>query len=212
MNSVRVKFCGMTRIEDVLVAAELGVHALGLVLVAESPRALDVQRAKSIASCVPSGVQRVALFRNPSVREVQDALDQIPLELLQFHGDESPQFCAQFGYPWMKAVPMGALLSSEDVAAFLQEFAAADGFLFDSHGGARSGGSGHGFDWHRLPAHVSKPVWLAGGLRAETVFSAIHQVKPWAVDVSSGIESAPGIKDHAKMAAFMNEVHRAGSD
>ncbi len=212
MTRTRIKFCGMTSVADALAATELGVDAIGLIFVPESPRALDVERAARIADAMPPLVTRVGLFRNASVTRVREALAHVAIDVLQFHGDETPEFCAQFERSWMKAVPMGALADADAVDAYLESYAAASGFIFDSHGGAGSGGSGATFDWLRLPRPCARPVILAGGLKPENVADAVRQVRPWAVDVSSGIESAPGIKDHAKMRVFVNEVYRAGTD
>jgi phosphoribosylanthranilate isomerase len=212
MTRTRIKFCGMTAVADALAAAELGVDAVGLIFVPESPRALDFERAARIANAMPPLLTRVGLFRNASVTHVRQALAHVAIDVLQFHGDETPEFCTQFGRSWMKAVPMGALPDADAVDTYIASYAAASGLVFDSHGGARSGGSGAVFDWLRLPRPCPRPVILAGGLNPENVADAVRQVRPWAVDVSSGIESAPGIKDHAKMRVFVNEVYRAGTD
>jgi phosphoribosylanthranilate isomerase len=209
---VRIKICGITRSEDALAAAASGADAIGLIFAEGSPRQLDTARAAAIALAVPVLVSRVGLFRDATAERVREVVDSVPLELLQFHGEESPEFCAQFGRPWLKAVPMGRLEDASAVAEYLRAYTAASGFVFDSHGGARSGGSGLAFDWSRLPQQTERPLILAGGLVPDNVRSAIVQVRPWAVDVSSGIESAPGIKDRAKMLVFVNEVYRAGTD
>ena len=207
----RIKFCGITSRADAAAAAALGVDALGLILVPESPRALELGRAAAIANSVPPFVSRVALFRNAPASAVHAALTAVQVEMLQFHGDESPEYCAQFGRPWLKAVPMAGLADAATLDAFLLAFQMASGFVFDSHGGQRSGGSGEPFDWTRIPSPCPRPLILAGGLRPDNVAEAVRLVRPWAVDVSSGIESAPGIKDHAKMRIFIDEVHRAGT-
>lgn len=209
----RIKFCGLTRVEDVQVAAAVGADALGFIFAAGSPRCLDLARLDALVAAVPPLVTPVALFRDNAPDEVAAVLARSPRLVAQFHGDESPAFCAAFARSWLKAVPMGSL---PDVALteFLRGFAEAGcrGFVFDSHGGATSGGSGRGFDWSRLPGTVPAPVILAGGLTPDTVVDAIRRVRPYAVDVSSGIESAPGIKDHAKMRRFADEVFRARTD
>lgn len=212
MTRTRIKFCGITSIGDAAMAIEAGADAIGLILVPGSPRALTIQQAAEIAVSVPPFVTRVALFRDAPASEVRAALALVAIDVLQFHGDESAEYCAQFGRSWIKAVPMGALADSAAVNLFLDRFSAASGFVFDSHGGQRSGGSGQGFDWSRVPAHCPRPVILAGGLKPENVAEAVRRVRPWAVDVSSGIESAPGSKDRAKMRVFISEVHRAGTD
>lgn len=212
MKRTRIKFCGITTVDDALAAAGLGVDAVGMIFVPESPRALGLDRALQIGQALPPFVTRVGLFRNASVAEIRLTLAAGAIDVLQFHGDEPADFCAQFGRSWLKAVPMGALADATAVQAYLQEFSAAAGFVFDSHGGAHSGGSGRSFDWARVPGQCPRPVVLAGGLRPDNVAEAVACVRPWAVDVSSGIESAPGIKDHAKMLLFINEVHRVGTD
>lgn len=212
MTRTRIKFCGMTSVADALAAADLGVDAIGLIFVPESPRALDIERAARIADALPPFVTRVGLFRNTASAQVRAVLTEVALDVLQFHGDESPEYCAQFELAWLKAVPMGALADAQAVDAYLASFTSASGFIFDSHGGARSGGSGASFDWTRIPLPCPRPLILAGGLKPENVADAVRQVRPWAVDVSSGIESVPGTKDHAKMRVFVNEVYRAGTD
>jgi phosphoribosylanthranilate isomerase len=212
MTRTRIKFCGMTTVADALAAADMGVDAIGLIFVPESPRALDIERAARIADAMPPFVTRVGLFRDASAAQVREALTSVAIDVLQFHGDESPEFCAQFQRSWLKAVPMGGLADADAVNAYLESFAAASGFVFDSHGGTRSGGSGSAFDWSRVIEPCPRPLILAGGLTPGNVADAVRQVRPWAVDVSSGIESAPGIKDHAKMRVFVNEVYRAGTD
>lgn len=208
----RIKFCGLTTPEDALAAAALGIDAIGLIFVASSRRCLDPEPARAIAAGLPPLVSRVGLFQDPDVASVRTVLAAVDLDLLQFHGGESAAFCAQFGKRWLKAVPMGALADPHDLEQFLAEHAAAAGFVFDSHGGAGHGGSGQSFDWRRLPAASQRPLILAGGLNADNVAQAIRQLRPFAVDVSSGIESAPGVKDHAKMRLFVEEVRRAERD
>jgi len=209
---VRIKFCGITRSEDALAAAECGADAIGLIFAEGSPRQLDTATAAAIAAAVPVFVSRVALFRDASPERVREVIHSVAIELLQFHGEESPDYCAQFNRPWLKAVPMGRLADSYAVRDYLRLHSAAAGFVFDSHGGTSSGGSGRQFDWSRLAELAPRCLILAGGLGPENVRAAIEQVRPWAVDVSSGIESAPGMKDHAKMRVFANEVHRARTD
>jgi phosphoribosylanthranilate isomerase len=208
----RVKFCGITSIADALIAVEEGADAVGLILVPGSARALDVARAAAIAERVPPFVTRVALFKDAPADDVRSVLADAAIDMLQFHGDETPDYCMSFGRRFLRAVPMGALADEAAVARWLARFPGADGFVFDSHGGGASGGSGRVFDWTRVPAAPPRPVVLAGGLGAHNVAAAVRAVRPWAVDVSSGIESAPGIKDRAKMRAFIDEVHRAGTD
>jgi phosphoribosylanthranilate isomerase len=209
----RIKFCGLTRVEDVRAAADIGADALGFIFAAGSSRCLDFARFDALLAAVPVFVTPAALFRDNTPEEIAAVLARSPRLVAQFHGDEPPEFCASFARPWLKAVPMGAL-SDVALTGFLQGFADAGcaGFVFDSHGGAVAGGSGRRFDWARVPPNVPAPLVLAGGLSPDSVADAVRQVRPFAVDVSSGIESAPGIKDHAKMRRFADEVFRARTD
>lgn len=208
-NHIRIKFCGMTRAEDAQLAAELGVDYAGFVMVPDSARAVSPQAAQAIAQTLPASIQAVALFQNAGADAITTALQVFSPTLLQFHGRESATFCASFGLPWVKAVPMG---ESQDYAAWEHDYAAAAALLADSHTTAGGGGSGHGFAWAQLPQAAARhlPLLLAGGLTAETVADAIHAVRPWGVDVSSGIEgSTKGLKDHRKMRAFVEAVRLA---
>lgn len=208
----RIKFCGNTRLEDALFAAELGVDFIGFVLVSGSPRALSAEAAQRIASAMSSKTtapQAVALFQNAEAAVIARQLQQFKPALLQFHGREPAGFCGGFGLPWFKAVPMG---EPQVYAEWEREHAAAAALLADSHTSSGGGGSGHVFAWQQLPPpmHRQLPLLLAGGLTAETVGEAIRTVRPWGVDVSSGIESATkGIKDHRKMRAFVEAVRAA---
>ncbi|MEF3192932.1 MAG: phosphoribosylanthranilate isomerase [Halothiobacillaceae bacterium] len=204
-HRTRIKICGITRPEDALEAARLGADAVGLVLYAPSPRAVDVVRAARIRDVLPPFVQPVALFVDPSEAEVEAVLKLIPEVMLQFHGSETPAFCASFGRPYLKALPMGKGGDPGNEAA---RHVRACGFVLDSHDAGGVGGSGQVFDWSTIPS-LDRPIVLAGGLRPENVGEAVRHVRPWAVDVSSGVERAPGIKDPARMAAFINEVRHA---
>ncbi|MFZ5467063.1 MAG: phosphoribosylanthranilate isomerase [Pseudomonadota bacterium] len=204
-HRTRIKICGLTRPEDALEAARLGADAIGLVLYPPSPRAIDVVRAARIRDVLPPFVQPVALFVDPAEAEVEAVLNLIPEVMLQFHGSETHEFCASFGRPYLKALPMGKGSDPVNEAA---RHARASGFLLDSHDAGGVGGTGHAFDWSTIPS-LDRPIVLAGGLRPENVGEAVRGVRPWAVDVSSGVESAPGIKDPARMAAFINEVRHA---
>ncbi|HET20345.1 MAG TPA: phosphoribosylanthranilate isomerase [Chromatiales bacterium] len=201
----RIKVCGITRADDAVQAARLGADAIGLVFYPPSPRAIDVVRAARIRDALPPFVQPVALFVNPSRAEVESVLEAMPEVMLQFHGSETHAFCAAFGRPYLKALPMGRGADPVNEAA---RHGHASGFLLDSHDAGGVGGTGVAFDWSTIPA-LGRPIVLAGGLRPENVFEAVRGVRPWAVDVSSGVESAPGIKDPARMAAFINEVRHA---
>lgn len=204
----RIKFCGITRPDDALAAARLGADAIGLVFTARSPRQLSIEAARAIALALPPLVTRVGLFMDNNATEVAAVLHDVPLELLQFHGNEDADFCRVFAKPYLKAVPM---MDVGDVAAYAAWFPDAAGFVLDSHRAGAAGGSGRRFDWSRVPAGLGRPLLLAGGLAPGNVAQAIAAVRPWAVDVASGVESAPGIKDHDKMRAFVDEVQGAGA-
>ena len=201
----RVKFCGMTRMQDVQSAIALNVDALGFVFVKCSPRNIDVETAAEIIQGIPPFVVKVGLFMNAQTSEVENVLDKIRLNLLQFHGDEEEPFCSQFDVPYLKAVPMASVSSLRE---YCQAYPSATGFLLDSHAKGEMGGSGEKFTWSKLPEDIDKPVILAGGLSPDNVAEAIRIVHPYAVDVSSGIETSKGIKDPAKMEQFIKEVHR----
>ena len=204
----RIKFCGLTRAGDVRLASELGADAIGFVFAAGSPRHVRPQEARLMRNALAPLVDAVALFMDNSAEEVREAVKQVRPTLLQFHGAEDDAFCRGFGVPWIKAVAMG----DEQVpstTSLQSRYPGAAGFLFDGHAQGGAGGSGTAFDWRRLPAELNKPVLLAGGLNPDNVFEAITTVLPWGVDVSSGIESAPGIKDGERMRRFVEEVRRA---
>ncbi len=203
----RVKICGLTRAVDVQAACEAGADAIGLVFYPPSPRAVTVEQARLILLDVPPFVTVTALFVNPSVDEVQAVLAQIPaISLLQFHGDESAAFCRQFGRAYIKAIPMR---DDVDLAQQALLYEDALGLLVDTYKPGIPGGSGESFDWHRLPQSLSKPLILAGGLTPNNVAEAIQQVAPFAVDVSGGVEASKGVKNTAKVIAFMASVASA---
>ena len=208
MIRTRVKFCGLTRPGDVRLACELGVDAVGFVL-AESPRRVQAGQLPGLRAAVSPLVQVVALFMNPQGSEVLDAIRRLRPTLLQFHGRESDAFCRGFGLPFLKTLPMGE--GSEDPAAAAKRYPSALAFLLDGHGPGQAGGRGEAFDWSRAP-RLDRPVFLAGGLGPANIAEAISRVRPYAVDVSSGIESSPGHKDGEKMQQFLEEVRRADLD
>ncbi len=206
MSNVRSKICGITRIEDALAAAQAGADAIGFVFYAKSPRAVDVRQARAIIAEVPPFVTTVGLFVNASRCELNEILEVVPLDLLQFHGDETPQDCEGYHRPWIKAL---RVRPGDDLEAACQLYAGARGILLDTYVAGVPGGTGEAFDWSLVPAHLSKPIILAGGLSADNVGQAIAQVRPYAVDVSGGVERAKGIKDAAKIEAFMQAVKQA---
>lgn len=203
----RVKFCGMTNLHDVQCAVELGVDALGFVFVPKSARYVNLQQAKELVDQIPPFIVKVGLFMNAEPAAVTVAMNEVNLNLLQFHGDEDEAYCAQFKMPYLKAVPMASISSLTDYCA---SFASATAFLLDSHALGAMGGTGESFSWADLAndtlESLEKPIILAGGLSADNVSEAIRVVRPYAVDVSSGIETSKGVKDPAKMQQFIKEV------
>lgn len=205
----RIKICGITRVEDARAAAQCGADAIGLVFYPPSPRFLSTERAVEVRDALPPFVQTVALFVNPDAAQVAQVLQRVRPALLQFHGEESPEFCAQFGIPFVKAYRVrGGPRPGADALEYLCPFSRAAAWLFDSHV-PEYGGAGEGFDLSLMPVVKEKPVILSGGLSQANVAEAIRRVRPWGVDVSSGVESAKGVKDVAKIAAFIAEVRDA---
>lgn len=202
----RIKFCGLTRPGDVRLAVELGVDALGFVFAAASPRRLVIEQVEGLRQVVPPMVDAVALFMDNPGSEVSAAIRVLRPTLLQFHGSEEDAFCRGFGLPYIKTVPMGQ--GATDAALARKRYPSASAFLLDGHGPGQPGGRGERFDWTTIPP-LGRPVVLAGGLNPGNVGQAIRAARPFAVDVSSGIESAPGVKDGEKMQQFVDEVRRA---
>ena len=205
----RIKICGITRPGDALAAAQAGADAIGLVFYPPSPRYLAAERALDIRQALPPFVQTVALFVNPDAAQVAQVIGRLRPAMLQFHGDETPQFCAQFGMPYVKACRVKSGVSTGvDLLEYLRPFSSAAAWLLDSFVEAY-GGVGESFDWSLVPARRDRPLILSGGLARDNVAEAVRRVRPWGVDVSSGVESAKGIKDAAKIAAFIEEVRNA---
>lgn len=205
-SRTRIKVCGMTRPEDAAAAAAAGVEALGLVFHPASPRAVTPARAADVARAAGPLVTVVALFVDAPEALVQEVLAAVPVGLLQFHGNETPAECARYGRPFLKALRMAPGLAVEEAAA---AYAAASGILLDSYRPGVPGGTGETFDWGRIPAALRSRLVLAGGLRPDNVGEAIARVTPAAVDVSGGVEAAPGLKDAARIAAFVAAVREA---
>ena len=204
MSSTRVKICGITREADARAAAAAGADAIGLVFYPDSPRAVSLEQAKEIAENVPPFVTIVALFVDEPADVVLRILERVAIDVIQFHGDETPGFCSQFGRPWIKALRMKP---GFDVARECGRFAGARGMLLDTWQDGKPGGTGQVFDWSLASSNnYSLPLVLAGGLHPDNVAEAVMTVRPAAVDVSGGVESAPGIKDAAKMCDFINAV------
>lgn len=206
MSVVRSKICGITRIEDALSAVEAGADAIGLVFYAKSPRAVTLQQARSIIAALPPFVTTVGLFVDAGRCELGEILDAVPLDLLQFHGDESPGDCDGYHRPYIKAL---RVRPGDDIAAQVALYQNASGVLLDTYVPGIPGGTGEAFDWSLVPQGLSKPIILAGGLTADNVVQAIAQVRPYAVDVSGGVEMAKGIKDAEKIRTFMQAVRAA---
>ena len=201
----RIKICGITRPGDALAAAEAGADAIGLVFYPKSPRYLSTERAVEIRDALPPFVQAVALFVNPDPAQVAQVLGRVKPAMLQFHGEETPEFCAQYGVPFVKACRMRPGFEPK---GYLSAFGGAAAWLVDSYV-PEYGGVGESFDWSLVPRGLERPLILSGGLQRGNVAQAIRAVRPWGVDVSSGVETAKGIKDAAKMGAFIAEVRNA---
>ena len=200
----RVKICGITRIEDAALAAELGADAIGLIFTPRSPRCLTLAQAVTIRASLPPMVSSVALFMDADAEQVRGIAAALQPDQLQFHGGERDDWCAQFGRPYLKALPM---LDCNDVVGRMADFPRAAGFVLDGHVAGQAGGQGRSFDWSTLP-RMHRPWLLAGGLTPANVAQALRVARPWGIDVSSGVESSPGIKDALKLQHFFREIHR----
>ena len=201
-----IKICGLTRIDDAQEAARLGANAIGVILYPGSPRYVAYEQARRIVDAVPPFVTTVALMVNPSAEQVRAAIEQVRPSLLQFHGDESPEFCGGFSVPYIKAL---RVRPETDLLQYARTYASAKGLLLDAFVEGTHGGTGAVFDWSLIPRELSLPLILAGGLNPDNVSEAIRQVRPWAVDVSSGVETEKGKKNAALIAAFIRGVRDA---
>jgi len=201
-----VKICGVTRIEDALAAADLGAHAIGLVFYRPSPRYIEPDMARSIVGALPPFVTPVALFVDAAEDEVRETAARSGVRLLQFHGAEPADFCGRFGLPYMKAV---RVRPGVDLLQYARDFSSAKALLLDAFQEGLHGGTGAVFDWSLIPPSLPLPIVLSGGLTPENVGEAVRRVRPCAVDVSSGVEASKGIKDPAKIAAFIQGVRNA---
>jgi phosphoribosylanthranilate isomerase len=206
VSHTRIKICGITRSEDAQLVADAGADAIGLVFYAASPRAVDAKSAARIVSGLSPFVSVVALFVNEPAESINRILDSVPVDVIQFHGDESANFCAQFGRPYLKAL---RVKPGDDLVAASREYEGARGILLDTWQEGVPGGTGKTFDWSAAQAQFSRPLVLAGGLTPANVSRAIETVRPAAVDVSGGVESAPGIKDGAAITEFISAVRAA---
>ncbi|MGB0721069.1 MAG: phosphoribosylanthranilate isomerase [Gammaproteobacteria bacterium] len=212
MHHTRIKICGITRDEDLQCAVEAGADALGFVFHEASPRNVSIATARALSGRVPAFVARVALFMDAGEELIRSVLDEVELDLLQFHGQESPQSCARWGMEYIKAIPMGGVAPDGRVlASYVDDHGAAKGFLLDSNAVGEAGGSGKTFDWTRIGElfGANHQIILAGGLNPDNVSEAVRGVRPYAVDVSSGVEAAKGIKDPLKVMRFTDAVRRA---
>ena len=207
-NRTRVKICGITSVKDAIFAVNAGADAIGLVFYAPSTRFVTIEQAQQIVAAVPPFVSVVALFVNALTTEIKTVLAQVRIDIVQFHGDETRSDCEQIKLPYYKAIRIKA---DTNLLQYEAEFSSAKALLLDTYSDAAFGGTGQVFDWSLIPQNLTKPVILAGGLTAENVALGIKQVRPYAVDVSGGVEQSKGVKDVAKIAAFMHAVEESGS-
>ncbi|HSD97137.1 MAG TPA: phosphoribosylanthranilate isomerase [Sulfuricaulis sp.] len=202
----RVKICGITRIEDAIAAAQAGADAIGFVFDLKSPRHVHPDQALKITRALPPFITTVGLFVNPAPDTVEGVLGHVPLDLIQFHGNEKPEQCRRYHRLYIKAIHMKPDVDLREMARLYGD---AAGLLLDTYVADAAGGSGQAFDWNRIPQNLGKPVILAGGLTPQNVAEAVRKVRPFAVDVSSGVEHSKGIKDANKISAFIEEVKNA---
>lgn len=209
MDRVRVKICGVKTAEDAQCAARCGADAIGLVFCDGSPRTVTAEQAKEIIADLPPFVSVVGLFMNTPKEQIEKVLSQVSLDIIQFHGKETQEECCSYGLPYIKAVPMrdSEMRGQDKLLEYQKLFFDCKGFVVDSHAPGEAGGSGEIFDWKILPKDFSKPLLLAGGLNPDNVAQAIVEARPYCVDVSSGVESQKGVKDHDKIAAFIRGVN-----
>ncbi len=205
----RIKICGLTRLDDAMHCANLGADSIGLVFHPPSPRIITINDAIRIRRALPPFVTVTALFLNEAQDWMEQVVKEVKPDCLQFHGDETVETCEYFALPYIKAIPMGSVDNAQSYAG---QFETAQGFLLDSNVAGRMGGSGDTFNWSNIPSSFGSPLVLAGGLNPGNVAEAISQVKPWGVDVSSGVEASKGIKDKALINQFFNEVRRGDSN
>lgn len=205
----RVKICGITRAEDARAAAMAGADAIGLVFYDQSPRYVSIEQAREVCRALPPFVAVTALFLDAAAATVQTVIDALRPDILQFHGNEAPAFCQAFGVSYIRAVPMGG---DADPAEWAERFPDAAALLLDSHRAGEAGGRGETFDWQRGVLPDGPAVIAAGGLQPDNVGAAVRDMRPYGVDVSSGVEIAPGIKDHQLMQQFIEAIYRVDRD
>lgn len=201
----RVKICGFTRAEDAREAALLGADAIGLVFYPPSPRHVNIDQALEITGALPAFTTTVALFVDEEEARIREILENVPIDCLQFHGDEPPEDCRKYRKRYIKAI---RVRPGTDIAELARQYHDAAGLLLDAWHPDAKGGTGSLFDWNMIPEQCGLPIILAGGLNAENACAAVRTVKPYALDVSSGVEAAKGVKDAARMAAFLTEVNK----
>ena len=203
MSRTRVKICGLTRESDLAAAAAAGTDAIGLVFYAPSPRAVETEQARTLLEVLPAFVTSVGLFVNAEPDLVRSVLARVPLDSLQFHGEEPPDYCGAFHRPWIKAVRMRP---GADLKALVERYGGAKGLLLDTYDPTAAGGTGRRFDWDLVPEWLAPRIILAGGLNPGNAAEAVRRLRPYALDVSGGVESAKGVKDRGKMEAFIQGV------
>lgn len=206
MMRTRVKICGFTQVDTALEAARLGVDAIGLVFYPTSPRNVSIEQASHIARALPAFVSVVALFVDADADLIENVLAKVAVDCIQFHGDETPEECRRYAKPYIKAI---RVRDETDLDTVQQQYHDAAGILLDAYHPGMPGGSGCSFNWELIPRQTRLPIILAGGLTVENVDQAIEQVRPYAVDVSSGVEAGKGVKSAEKMAAFIKRTIRA---
>ncbi len=209
MSRTRVKICAITRVEDALLACELGADAIGMVMTPSSPRCVSIERARAIRDVLPALVDAVVLTHGLDAATVRAIIGGVQADAVQFHGTEDAAFCESFDVRYIKAIGMDG---DVDVRAIAAGHPRADGFVLDGHLPGQQGGRGRTFDWSRVPRDLGRPILLAGGLNPDNVGDAIRALRPWAVDLASGVESTPGVKDSAKMRAFFAAVRAADAE
>ncbi len=212
MSRTRIKICGIRNVDDALFAARAGADAIGLIFHPESPRFVGIEQALVIRKALPSFVSTVALVHDADRETVARIIDTLRPSLLQFHGAETPEFCASFAWPYLRAIGVDTAMTAADLVKLQSQYQTAAALLLDTRHGGKSGGTGQVFDWSVIPGAMKPDIVLAGGLNPDNVGHAVKTVRPWAVDVSSGVEAEKGRKDHAKVAAFINQVRVADAD
>ena len=203
MARVRVKICGITRVEDALLVAEAGVDAIGLVFHEKSPRYVSIEQAQKICQALPAFISVVALFKDESDAQVRHVEQTLAIDVLQFHGLETADFCRQFQRPYIKALGVAGV---DDLISMAQPYDDAQAILLDAHAAGEQGGSGQVFDWHKIPSEWKDKIILAGGLTPTNIAQAMKVASPYALDLSSGVESSPGCKDTVKVHALMQQI------